>query len=259
MMEAKTVNEVIKNLDLIIEQSKTEQSPMGYFAALYQKVTIKVKEKIEAKFFDDNERMEKLDVVFANRYLSAYSNYSNEHPITQSWKIALDATKNNRLIVLQHLLLGMNAHINLDLGIAAAQISDEANIESLKSDFDKINSILASLVDEVQKDLAEIWPTLTKILRFVKAIDDVLINFSMSLARDSAWDFAKKLTATDDSMKDQVINDKDIKVSELTRIISHPGIIVSFFLLFVRFGEKGKPSDKILALEEVIQKKLSVV
>ena len=172
-MEAKTIEEVIQNLDSIIEQSKKEESPLGYFAALYQKVTIKVKEKLNTNYFEDDERMEKLDVVFANRYLSAYENYVKQVPITQSWQLAFDNSKNNRLIVLQHLLLGMSAHINLDLGIAAAQITHESDFESLKTDFNKINELLGSLVDEVQKDLAEIWPKLTKILRFMKMIDDL--------------------------------------------------------------------------------------
>jgi len=40
---------------------------------------------------------------------------------TESWVKAFDATEFWWLIVLQHLLMDMNAHINLDLGIAAAE------------------------------------------------------------------------------------------------------------------------------------------
>jgi len=33
-------------------------------------------------------------------------------------------------------------------------------IDKLHGDFNKINEVLASLVNEVENDLAEIWPTL---------------------------------------------------------------------------------------------------
>ena len=44
---ARTIDEVILQLDDIIARSIREQSRLGYFAALYRKVTIKVKEGIE--------------------------------------------------------------------------------------------------------------------------------------------------------------------------------------------------------------------
>ena len=44
---------------------------MGYFATLYRKVTIQVKKGIADNFFDDGPRMERLDVILANRYTQA--------------------------------------------------------------------------------------------------------------------------------------------------------------------------------------------
>ena len=66
-MQAKTIDEVIDYLDEIIETARATGSRTGYLAALYKKVTVQVKEKTAAGYFDDNERMEKLDVIFANR------------------------------------------------------------------------------------------------------------------------------------------------------------------------------------------------
>jgi len=37
-----TIDDVILHLDAIIATSQKEKSPLGYFAALYRKVTIKV-------------------------------------------------------------------------------------------------------------------------------------------------------------------------------------------------------------------------
>ena len=191
--EITTIDEVVAELEDIINEAVKKNSPVGYFAALYQKVTIKVKEEIANKFFDDGPRMEKLDIIFAKRYLDAYYDWKENKEITQAWKYTFEMDKNDHLIVLQHLLMGMNAHINLDLGIAAAQISNKSNIDDLENDFIKINEILSSLVNEVQNDLSVIWPILKRILIRTKKVDDFLIDFSMELARDGAWRFAKLL------------------------------------------------------------------
>ncbi|WP_418602501.1 DUF5995 family protein [Hwangdonia sp.] len=253
-MVANTIDEVIDILGDIIESSRNDESTLGYFACLYQKVTISVKDKLHTNYFDDDARMEQLDVLFANRYLLAYADYKQGKPITKSWDMAFQASSNNSLIVLQHLLLGMNAHINLDLGIAAAEISDASSINTLHSDFNKINAVLASLVEEVQEDLSKIWPTLVKILKFANKVDDFFINFSMSIARDGAWKFANELVAQKElKSREHYMALRDDKIAALSKSITVHKIVVRLIFFIVRIGERGKPSDKIKALERVVK------
>ena len=192
-MPATTIQEVIDQLDRIIEASRSSESPLGYFAALYRRVTFEVQQKLGTGYFDDDVRMEKLDVVFANRYLSAYQDYQAGKIVTHSWKRAFDLSTQEELIVLQHLLLGMNAHINLDLGIAAAQVSTPDTIHYLQSDFNRINDILASLVTEVQERLVIIWPGLFRLLRFAQQVDDFMVDAGLQAFRDKAWELAVEL------------------------------------------------------------------
>lgn len=248
-MIAKNIDEVIDHLEVIIQASIEEENTLGYFAALYQNVTITVKEKLGTNYFDDDKHMEQLDVVFANRYLKAYTDYKQGKVITKSWEIAFNSSKDNSLIVLQHLLLGMNAHINLDLGIAAAEISTQSTLPNLHNDFNKINAILSALVDEVQNDLAKIWPTLLKILKWAKKVDDFLINFSMNLARDGAWKFANELAVVKEVERKNMISTRDKKIFELAELITNHGIVGKIIFTIIRFGERGKPSDKIKALK----------
>jgi len=251
-MIANTINEVIDELEVIIQNSINDESPLGYFAGLYKNVTINVKNKLGQNYFDDDLRMEKLDVVFANRYLQAYTDYNNGKSITKSWERTFTSSKNNSLIVLQHLLLGMNAHINLDLGIAAAQITTPSTLKDLHSDFNKINDILASLVEDVQNDLATIWPTLLKILKWTKNVDDFLVNFSMNLARDGAWKFANELSQAKGFDQEQVlILDRDKKISELSNLITDHGMIGRIIFAIIRWGERGTVSERIKALAKL--------
>ena len=100
-----TIDEVISALQIIIAESEKNSDTMGYFAALYKKVTIKVKEGIASGYFDDGSRMEQLDVVFAKRHLEAYFTFQNGEPVTLSWQKAFELSARYRPIVLQHLLI----------------------------------------------------------------------------------------------------------------------------------------------------------
>ena len=147
--------------------------------------------------FEDNARMERLDVIFANRYLAAYDAFRPGRTRTRAWAYSFLVAQQWWPIVLQHLVLGMNAHINLDLGIAAARVAPGKQLDDLKDDFERINSVLAGLVEEVQSELARIWPLLRILNRNLGSADDILIGFSTEKARDAAWEVARQLAPLD--------------------------------------------------------------
>lgn len=243
-----TIDEVIAALDIIIDRSVKTKNPMGYFAALYKKVTVKVKEGIANNYFEDGPRMEKLDVIFANRYINAYWAYQTNEELSLSWQKTFEMDKDYWPIVLQHLLGGMNAHINLDLGIAAAQVMEGKPMANLNGDFDKINEVLSSLVVEVQDELVAIWPTLLKILKWTGKIDDFMVNFSMKLARDGAWKFAQTVHSTAPSNWITIIHQRDVKVADNLALIFPRNYFIRFLFTLMRLGEKGSVVDKIKGL-----------
>ncbi len=245
-----TIDEVIESLEDIIQKEKKCHSPLGYFTALYQEVTIRVKEGISNGVFEDGPRMEHLDVTFALRYLDAYQAYHQGLPCSLSWVRAFDASKDSSLIVLQHLLLGMNAHINLDLGIASAEVMKGKDLKILHNDFNKINEILSSLVNKVQQDLTEIWSPLRWILRLSGRIDNLVVDFSMTMARDGAWSFAQSLFGVSVEKWQVTIGERDKEVARLAQRIVHPRLIVQFILWVVRITGKGSVARKIGYLQD---------
>ena len=78
------IDKVIQELDQIILTYEAKQSPMGYFAALYRKVTIAIVKGITEGFFIDGSKMEKLDCVFAYCYIDDYYAYQNHQVISRS-------------------------------------------------------------------------------------------------------------------------------------------------------------------------------
>jgi hypothetical protein len=246
--QIETIDEIIILLESIVADSEKNSEPMGYFAALYLKVTIKVKEGIVSGYFNDGLRMEQLDIAFAKRYLDAYYAYRLSQNTTKSWKAAFDLTYSHWPIVLQHLLMGMNAHINLDLGIAAAQISKGKNLADLENDFNKINEILSELVHEVESDLSWIWPALKYILKWSGKIDDYLVDFSMKLARDGAWKFANQLAQIPENEMESALIVRDQKVADKVHVFLQPGRMAALTLKVIRLTERGSVSEKILSL-----------
>lgn len=246
-----TIEAVISELSTIVATAKQDESPLGYFAALYRLVTISVKEHIAQGSFQDNARMEQLDVVFANRYIEAYSCYTQQQPTTQSWEVAFEKTTLYWPIVLQHLLWGMNAHINLDLGIAAAQIMQGKDLQDLQADFNKINEVLASLVQEVTNDMVAIWPFLKWGLHLLGNSEKELINFSMEQARDGAWKFGIELHALPVDQQAACIAARDARIAAIaTELIAPKGWIPQLVLKGIRLGERGTVATRIEILEQ---------
>lgn len=238
-MQAHNIDEVIQQLSEIIELEIAAKSKLAFFPILYRKVTIAVKRGIQRKEFEDSERMERLDVVFANRYLEAFYQFKAQENCSTCWKVAFDQGFKFWPITLQHLLLGINAHINLDLGIAAAKITGD-KIESLKGDFFKINELLSSMVDDVQKDINKISPVIG-ILDFVAGkFDERLVDFSIKVARDGAWAFAKEYAMASKLEKDRLLKDRDQSIAWLGTDLANPEFPISSLAGFVKLFERKR-------------------
>jgi hypothetical protein len=240
-----SIDAVLDALDAIIEHSLREEDPLGYFAVLYRRVTAEVKQGIADDFFDDGPRMERLDVIFARRYIDAYYAYRRGESVTGSWARAFELSPRYWPIVMQHLLIGINAHINLDLGIAAAETGRGQPMAALQGDFNRINTILAALVEEMQDRLARIWPRLHWVLQRTGQVDNHLVDFSMELARDGAWAFAQELAAAPDADWPARIAERDARVVRTAGIITGRSWVLRAGLGVIRLGERGSVGAKI--------------
>lgn len=244
---ATTIQEVIDRLNGIIDQSITDSSAFGIFPALYVVVTEKIKDGIaRGDVFEDGPRMEKLDVLFANRFLESYHQYLNGEQALTAWMLSFqNAERFSRKVILQELLIAMNAHINLDLGIAAAQTAPGDAIKDLKKDFYAINEILSSLIDNIKTDIENLSPRFSWILRFFKGKEDGILDFSIRKARDAAWGFAVRLAHADDQKDIRIIEKRDKVSYKIGERIVGPGLLGRLVVWWVKRGEE-KNINKIV-------------
>lgn len=249
-LHAETIEEVISIMDDIIDDCFAARSRLGFFTAMYRATTIVVKERCDAgNFFEDNDRMRKLDVIFANRYFQSYKAYMQAETPTSSWGISFEMAENTNLMILQHLLMGMNAHISLDLGISAAEIAVEAGelSPSLERDFLRLNNILANLIDIMQDEIASVSPLLRYLDWLGGPFDEKVVSVMINAARDEAWKFAQELVLMPQSDWEAVIQKRDTTVSAFSRSqIANLGFPLGLFVRFVKLRESR---DNVVILE----------
>ena len=248
-MPPQSIDEVLTRLDQIIAEARRTDDPLGYFAALYRDVTARVASTIEDGGFRDGARMERLDVVFANRYFEALEGRGTEAGPPRAWASAFAAADRWRPLVLQHLLLGMNAHINLDLGVAALEAAPSSGLSDLRADFMRINRILGDMIEAVQRRLARVSPWIGVLDRLGGGVDEAVSNFSLARARDDAWSFATRLESLDGDRRGAAIDAKDRETARRAdKILTPGGLWVVPVLVLVRLREDGDVSSVIEVL-----------
>lgn len=248
-MLAEDISDVLRMLDDIIEDTRSRRDPLGYFAALYRQVTLKVRDGIREGFFDNGTRMAQFDAAFANRYFAAYQAFQAGSKPSKSWQVAFKSTQSGQ-IILQDLLVGINAHINLDLGVVTAEGFPDS-LNSFHGDFDKINQILAALVSGVEAVVGRFSPLIDLLDRVGGRDQDAVLNFSLDAARDDAWRNAVILSLQPPSIRPYTIQALDGKTAFLGKLISQPGGLAARVIGLIRDMESRNVPAIIDALNSI--------
>jgi Family of unknown function (DUF5995) len=224
-----TLDAVVSALDSVIEWSIAASSRLGYFAALYKRITIAVRTAVNNGMFQDGPRMERFDAAFADRYFDALNGYFHPDQFprpTRSWQKTFDAADRADPIILQHMLAGVNAHIELDLGITAQNIAPAIKLPQLHGDFNTINAVLASQVEGIVDDINQLSPELAELYRVLTTNEIFVINQAVAAMRDSAWRFAISLAVVPGFARPIIIWGRDRQVASQADAIYHPpGVI----------------------------------
>jgi hypothetical protein len=252
LVTTRTYESTASALERIVERCSADGDRAGFFAAMYLAVTRTVRQRSDDGAFEDPARMERFISSFAARYLDAHDAWRGGQPTTEAWKVAFDATTAWRPIILQHLLLGMNAHINLDLGVCASDLAEPGAIDAVRVDFDAVNDVLAELVDGCQNALGEVSPWLGLVDRIGRAHDEAVIRFSLLAARRQAWKVAVRLSSLSGAARDEAIAEVDAAAASVGRRVRHPGVAASALLLLVRLRERAEPGDVMRRLAAVV-------
>jgi len=132
--------------------------PRAAFAVAYLYMTANAKRLITNLYFDDGNKMAGFIHNFATRYITAYDNYADGDlsDVSSPWLVYFNFALDNHSDVTQDLTLGMNAHINYDLGIATYE-SGYA-VPEWAPDFYRVNDLMNQIDGNVTVALGRYDP-----------------------------------------------------------------------------------------------------
>ncbi|MEU0971343.1 DUF5995 family protein [Streptomyces sp. NPDC005917] len=253
-MAAENIDDVVDRLAGIVREAGRGGDRVGYFAALYRQVTVEVRTAIHGGLFDDGVRMDRFDTHFGNRYFEAYDAWRRDRSGPRCWREAFGLLDDADTIIVQHLLLGVNAHINLDLAVAAARTSPGSAIQELRHDFLLINDILARVVLAVQDSVDALSPFMSLLDQVGGRTDERILDFSVRQSREEAWYNAVLLAGQSEAERAATIERLDVRAAVLARLIARPGGLVRPALELIRGTESGDVPAVITHLDNAMER-----
>jgi hypothetical protein len=228
-----TPRDVLAQFDVVLDWAKAAPSRVGYFAAMHRRVTSALIAAIDEGVFDDGPRMERMIVEFGTRYFEALRAWLGDGAtVPASWKIAFDSTHRSRMIVLEHLLIGMNAHIRFDLPVTTATVVPEDQLPSFRADFEKVNRVLDALVDRDRLGVDHVSPMIRHIDLLGRRTDDI-IDMALGGARELAWGVAAQLARLPINERTAVVDNLDESVAKEGRSVVRPDCLAAGVSTFV--------------------------
>ncbi|WP_200530294.1 DUF5995 family protein [Halorubrum sp. LN27] len=161
------------------------------FLTVYSRMTATVRTAIDDGAFLDPEWAASYLVAFAERYRRALVAFERRafEALPRPWLIAFAAGARGETLVAQDALLGINAHIVYDLAYTLDDVGIDPDRDAKREDHDRINAILARLVQTVQDALVETYGAvgIDGIDRVLDPLDDRLALLGLKGSREFAW------------------------------------------------------------------------
>lgn len=208
----------------------------GHFPAMYARVTERIQIAAGDGTFGDGAGMARFARAFAGWYLRPRA---GDEPIPGAWRAAWDVAGDRRLLIVQHLLLGINAHVNHDLPQVVVELADEhGDLARMRADFDAVNAVLAATMPDVIRDLGRSsrWVGIA-----ASSGGGRWFHFSLEAARAQAWSAAERLDRLDADGRRRETAEIDRLVRVLAHLIARPGRPIEWLMRLGRLLEADDP------------------
>jgi len=193
----KSSQQSLQSIECLADAMYARGDCIGVFLYIYKYVTLSISSAISQKEFINNTWRNQYLIGFANLYRISLWNFhkGNQTAMPGSWVIALQQAHDDAGLVLQYILLGMNAHINRDLAHAIYGVGTEPNRDEKIADHEKVNGILAGVFNTTVQVIAEKYePILAKWYGMDSSAENAIFSIGMKDARELAWDEAVQMT-----------------------------------------------------------------
>jgi hypothetical protein len=186
-------------MTVLVDQWEAAHDRRAIFLGCYRLMTRNMLDAIEEGRFQDAAWVSRLLHRFAAYYFAALDRFEQDEASTPPvWKLAFDATRDDDVTTFQHLLLGVNAHINFDLVLSLydllqpewAELTPEQR-EQRYVDHTLVNRIIGETVDVVQDKVVEKFSPWTDWLdKLLGPVDEWLTSRLIGHWREEVWNNA---------------------------------------------------------------------
>ncbi|MBY5163198.1 DUF5995 family protein [Salsipaludibacter albus] len=210
------LDELVGRMDERLEQHHADDDLRRIFLTVYRSMTQSMQASLDDDLFLDRDWTRDLTLRFAETYFDADDAWCRDGRCATPWEVAFRTATSNRHLVVEHALLGINAHIVYDLprAVAAtlvahgdlAEDGDTAVVLARRRfDYDAVNHVLARTVDRVQDLLADQFSPTVRILdAFAFRLDEYAAEALLRYARTQGWHAAVALASCRDADEREV-------------------------------------------------------
>jgi uncharacterized protein with von Willebrand factor type A (vWA) domain len=190
------IDDVVDRLRGIVAAAAPDDGVRA-FAAVYLATTEAVRDRLRAGFFADPDTVDRLDVVFAERFFAAADAAAADGPVPRVWEPLFAARADRRVLDVQFVLAGMNSHINHDLAVAVVEVCEQLgrapDTAPFPADYFRVTDVLVEIEAQVRRRLLERAAALDGPLQPLLHLVD---SWSLARAREAAWIKAQVLWQT---------------------------------------------------------------
>ncbi|MCI4669495.1 MAG: DUF5995 family protein [Bacteroidia bacterium] len=187
--------DIVNRMDSLAKEWENLNDNRAIFLRCYCMMTQNMVVALDAKRFQDEEWVRHMLGRFAEYYFDALACFDCGEEVPNAWKYVHEAAEQEDLHVLQHLFLGVNAHINYDLVLTLYEILrpewymlPDSKRENRYKDHLLVNTIIAETIDKVQDEVVEKHaPGMDIIDKLMGRLDEKLIAGMISNWRKSVW------------------------------------------------------------------------
>lgn len=203
--------DLAQKMDRMASSWEAAEDNRGIFLRCYCMMTENMSRALEKQRFIDSEWVENLLNRFAEYYFDALACYDCGEEVPQVWRTVHEEAGRDDLHVLQHLFLGVNAHINYDLVLTLYEILSpewdsltDQQKDIRYNDHMMVNTIIGETIDQVQDEVVETHaPQMDLVDKLLGRLDEKLISGLISKWRKSVWKDTLELLACEEEIAAQ--------------------------------------------------------
>jgi hypothetical protein len=243
--EYQSMDDIINGLTALEQAFRESEDRRGVFVTAYVLITQETKRRIEGQQFEDGAWVTRFAVSFANRYRVALVHYENNelNLVSKSWIASFDTSSQGSGLVIQDLILGINAHVNHDLPVALNDVSIDPDRELRHRDYTAVNDALTTAITPVRAQIEKLYaPGLGLFDPLLDPLENELTSFSFEKAREHAWAEGVALAnAQNEQERDDRLESIDEQSGVLAQLILAPTAENPLLLTLLRQVEQANP------------------